>query len=125
MLGLYCCSGFFSSCREWGLLSSCDIQAYCGGFSCCRAEALGCVSTVVAALGSIDSIVVQGLSCSATCGIFPDQGSNLCLLHWQADCLPLSHTREALKILSFKLSFKLKYSTMNYWSISLYSSSLP
>ena len=25
------------------------------------------------------------------CGIFPDQGSNLCLLHWQADSLPLSH----------------------------------
>ena len=25
------------------------------------------------------------------CGIFPDQGSNPCLLHWQADSLPLSH----------------------------------
>ena len=25
------------------------------------------------------------------CGIFPDQGSILCLLHWQADSLPLSH----------------------------------
>ena len=24
-------------------------------------------------------------------GIFLDQGSNLCLLHWQADSLPLSH----------------------------------
>ena len=24
-------------------------------------------------------------------GIFPDQGSNLCLLHWQVDSLPLSH----------------------------------
>ena len=23
--------------------------------------------------------------------IFPNQGSNLCLLHWQADSLPLSH----------------------------------
>ena len=29
--------------------------------------------------------MVQGLSCSAACGIFPDQGSNLCLLHWQED----------------------------------------
>ena len=27
----------------------------------------------------------QGLSCSAACGIFPDQGSNPCPLHWQAD----------------------------------------
>ena len=31
------------------------------------------------------------LSCSASCMIFPDQGSNPCLLHWQADSLPLSH----------------------------------
>ena len=26
-------------------------------------------------------------------GIFPTQGSNLCLLHWQAHSLPLSHQR--------------------------------
>ena len=26
-----------------------------------------------------------GLGCSAACGIFPDQGSNPGLLHWQAD----------------------------------------
>ena len=26
--------------------------------------------------------------CSATCGIFPHQGSNLCFLHWQADSFP-------------------------------------
>ena len=25
------------------------------------------------------------------CGIFPDQGSNPCFLHWQVDSLPLSH----------------------------------
>ena len=30
-------------------------------------------------------------SCSAACGIFQYQGSNLCLLHWLADSLPLSH----------------------------------
>ena len=29
--------------------------------------------------------VVHGLSCFKACGIFPDQGSNLHLLHWQAD----------------------------------------
>ena len=28
---------------------------------------------------------------SVACGIFPDQGLNPCLLHWQADSLPLSH----------------------------------
>ena len=30
-------------------------------------------------------IVAHGPSCSAACGIFPDQGSNPCPLHWQAD----------------------------------------
>ena len=37
------------------------------------------------------AVVVRGLSCSKACGIFPDQGSNPHLLHWQADSLPLSH----------------------------------
>ena len=36
-------------------------------------------------------IVAYGLSCSEECGIFPDQRLNLCLLHWQADSLPLRH----------------------------------
>ena len=30
------------------------------------------------------AVVAHGLSCSAACGIFPDQGSNPCPLHWQA-----------------------------------------
>ena len=29
--------------------------------------------------------MAHGLSCSTACGIFPDQRSNLCPLHWQAD----------------------------------------
>ena len=36
-------------------------------------------------------IVAHGPSCSAACGIFPDQGSNSCPLHWQADSQPLRH----------------------------------
>ena len=36
-------------------------------------------------------VVAHGPRCSAACGIFPDQGSNLCLLHWQADSQPLRH----------------------------------
>ena len=35
--------------------------------------------------------MVRGLSCCAACEIFLDQGWNPCLLHWQADSLPLSH----------------------------------
>ena len=36
-------------------------------------------------------VVAHGLNCSAACGIFPDQGSNPCPLHWQADSQPLRH----------------------------------
>ena len=41
--------------------------------------------------GTVSVAVVHGLSCPGACGIFLDQGTNLCLLHWQADSLPLSH----------------------------------
>ena len=35
--------------------------------------------------------MVHGLRCSTACGIVPDQGSNPCPLHWQADSQPLRH----------------------------------
>ena len=35
--------------------------------------------------------MVHGLSCSPACRIFLDHGLNPCLLHWQAESLPLSH----------------------------------
>ena len=41
---------------------------------------------------SVGSVaVVHGLNCSEAGGIFPDQGPNPCLLHWQVDSLPMSH----------------------------------
>ena len=44
--------GFFSSCRQQGLLSSCSAQAsHYWGFSCCRAWALWHVGLVFSALG--------------------------------------------------------------------------
>ena len=36
-------------------------------------------------------LIVVVFSCSVACGILLDQGSNPCLLHWQADSLLLSH----------------------------------
>ena len=43
-------------------------------------------------LQSTGSVVVShGVSCSMACRIFPDQGSDAHLLHWQADSLPPSH----------------------------------
>ena len=58
-----------------------------GGFSCCGSRALGSRASVVVAraLWSADSVVAHGLSCSAACEVFLDQGSNLCPLPWQAD----------------------------------------
>ena len=35
-------------------------------------------------------VVALRVSCSRACGIFLDQSSNLCALHWQADSLPPS-----------------------------------
>ena len=36
-------------------------------------------------------VVAHGPSFSVACGIFPDQRSNPCPLHWQADSQPLRH----------------------------------
>ena len=46
-------------------------------------------------------VVAHGPSCSTACGIFPDQGSNPCPLHWQADSQPLRHQGSPLA--SFKI----------------------
>ena len=35
--------------------------------------------------------MAHGLSCSVACGIFPDQGSNPCPLHWQEESQPPCH----------------------------------
>ena len=79
-LGLCCCARAFSSCGERA--------SHCSGFSCCRARALGTRASGVVARGlwsAGSEVVVHGLSCSVACGIFPDKGSHLCPLHWQAD----------------------------------------
>ena len=36
-------------------------------------------------------ILAHRFSCFSACGVFPGRGANPCLLHWQADSLPLSH----------------------------------
>ena len=56
-----------------------------------RLQARGLNSCGLRALHCRLSSVVQGLSCWAACGIFLDQGSNQCPLHWQADSYPLYH----------------------------------
>ena len=94
---LMCCSGFLAigsgGCSSLGTRASRS-----GGFSCCRAQALGTGSVAVTPRFSscclripghtgFRSCVAHGLSCSVAGGIFLGQGSNLCPLHWQADSL--------------------------------------
>ena len=59
--------------------------------------------------------MAHGPSCSAACRIFLDQGSNLCLLHWQVYSLPLSHRVSLPKcfVLTFLLLSKVLSTTMN------------
>ena len=71
----------------------------CAGLSLSRALLLR--STGSRHTGSV--VVAHGPSCSAACGIFPDQGSNPCPLHWQADSQPLRHQGSPLFLLEWAL----------------------
>ena len=62
-------------------------SSWCAGLS--LSQPLLLRSTGSRCEGSV--IVAHGPSCSAACGIFPNQGLNLCPLHWQADSQPLRH----------------------------------
>ena len=73
-LSLVVASGGLSSSRCTGLSLSQPLLLWSTGSRCA---------------GSV--IVAHGPSCSVACGIFPDQGSNPCPLHWQADSQPLRH----------------------------------
>ena len=81
VLGLHFCARAFSNCGKRGPL-----------FIAVRGPL-----TIAALLRSTGSrhagsvVVAHGPSCSAACGILPDQGSSPCPLHWQADYQPLCH----------------------------------
>ena len=75
----------------WGLspvvASGGHSSSRCAGLSLSRPLLLR--STGSRRAGSV--VVAHGPSRSAACGILPDQGSNPCALHWQADSQPLRH----------------------------------
>ena len=83
------------------LFSSCVWASHCSGFPRCRAHTVGRVGFGNYGTWAQKSwfygsraeaqYLIHGFSFSVACGTFPDQGSNSCLLHWQADSLPLSH----------------------------------
>ena len=66
-----------------------------GSGGCSPVAGLGlliAVASLVAEHGLWSSgVVAHGLSCPAAWEILPDQGSNLCSLHWQAYSYPLDH----------------------------------
>ena len=52
-LWLHCFVEDFSSCGEWGLLFVALWTFHCGGFSCCRAQALDIQTSVVVHTGLV------------------------------------------------------------------------
>ena len=83
---LVAASGGHSSLRCAGLSLSRPLLLRSTGSRCAGSRRAGSV------------VVAHGLRCSAACGIFPDQGSNRCPLHWQADSQPLHHQGSPSKI---------------------------
>ena len=114
-LDRHCFVRAFSSCGRLGRLSRGGWAFHCCGFSCFRAQALGVQALEEWHTGSaaaacrpleraglsgcstralehrVSTVVACGRSFPMVCGIFPDQGSNLCPLHWQMDSYPKYH----------------------------------
>ena len=65
-LGLHCFQWAFSSCGKWGLLSTCGTSLL--------PRTTGSRALGLAAQWHVEDVA-----------IFPDQGSNLCPLNWQAN----------------------------------------
>ena len=102
-LGLCGCTWVFLWLRRAGATLHCGAVFSLWWLLLLGARALGARASIVVARGlsSCGSRALErrlsscgalpGLSCNAACGMFPDQGSNPCLLHWQVDSQPLRH----------------------------------
>ena len=86
---------YFSLCWVFVSVRGLSLVVASGGHSSSRCAGLSLSrplllqSTGSRRAGSV--VVAHGPSCSAACGLFPDQGSNPCALHQQADSQPLRH----------------------------------
>ena len=96
-MGLRCCAWAFSSCGERGLLCAVVPGLLIPVVSLVQALGLqefwhvGSTVSTPRLQGTASIVGAHRLSCSPTCGMFLDQGSNPCLLHWQSDSLSPSH----------------------------------
>ena len=92
---IYLCILFFCLCWVPVSMQGLSLVVASGGHSSSRCAGLSLSrplllrSTGSRHAGSV--VVAHGPSRSAACGILPDQGSNPCPLHWQADSQPLRH----------------------------------
>ena len=83
VLGLRFCARAFSSCgRRGATLHRSARASHSRGLSCCGAQAPD---------AQAQQLWLTGPAAPRACGIFPDQGSNPCPLHRQADSQPLRH----------------------------------
>ena len=105
--------GCVGSSPLWGLspvaASGNHSSSRCTGLSLSRPLLLQ--STGSRRVGSV--IVAHGPSCSVACGILPDQGSNPCPLHWQADSQPLRH-QGSPEFLFYKYCSSVRLSPSSY-----------
>ena len=81
-------------------------SSQCAGLS--LSQPLLLRSTGFRRAGSV--VVAHGPSCSAACGILPDQGLNPCPLHWQVDSQPLRHQGSPEAIFCMCLFLSLSHS---------------
>ena len=92
VLGLRFCARAFSSCGKRGPLFIAvrgPLTIVASLVAEHRLQSRRRSSTGSSRAGAV--AVAHGPSCSAACGLFPDQGSNPCSLNWQADSQPLRH----------------------------------
>ena len=86
---------YFWLCWVFVSVRGLSLLAASGGHSSSRCTGLSLsLPLLLQSTGSTragSAIVAHGPSRSAACGIFPDQGSNPCPLHWQEDSQPLCH----------------------------------
>ena len=88
VLGLPCCLSTFSSCSKQVLLFiGVRVLLIVVAFLVVEHGLQWLQHAGFSGLGALELRLSScaRLSCSAVCGIFPDQGLNPCLLHWPAD----------------------------------------
>ena len=86
----FLCEGFLYLWQAGATLHRGARASHFHGPSLLRSTGSRCAGSVV---------VAHGPSCSAARGILPDQGSNPCSLHWQADSQPLCHQGSPILLL--------------------------